>query len=363
MKIIFFDSTTAFLCKNSASNTKVKIMVEAFQKRCETLVIDNLNGIPYIPHNNTKDSIRCIYFPQKSLLKNYYKAYKNLRHTNNPFIITSSARLSNILFFIILRLFMKFKLLYLFHEYHSSLETHIWHKLKGYLFDKTFGYICNAILPISEYLKEKSIKFNKPIFKVPILYQYNYDFTKPVVTNNNFTYCGHIGYRRVINIIIQSFINLNFNDSELNLILYGSDDEIKTLQNELIEFKNIKIIQNLSNQELQNIYKKSKALLIPLDEKNKQDKARFSQKIAEYLAAGRPIITVKTGEIPYYFKDMENAFICDSLSTENIMQKMKFCLEHNNICDLIGYQGYLLGKKEFESSKCIEELYYFLQKI
>ena len=363
MEIVFFDSTTAFLLKNSASNTKVKIMVEAFQEKCETLVIDNLNGISYIPDNKIKNGIQCVYFPSKNILRNYYKAYKHLKKTDTPFIITSSARLSNIVFFIILRLLMKFKLLYLFHEYHSSLETNKLNKGKGYIFDNTFAYICNAILPISEYLTVKSLKFNKPIFKVPILYQYDNALTKIETANKSFTYCGHIGYRRVIDIIIQAFVKLNIKDTELNMILYGADNEIKALHSELIKYKNIRIIQNLSNKDLQSLYKKSTALLIPLDEKNEQDKARFSQKIAEYLASGRPIITVNVGEIPFYFEDMKNAFICKSLSPENITEKMKFCLDNKEICDTVGYNGYLLGREKFESSKCIEQLYHFLQKI
>ena len=54
------------------------------------------------------------------------------------------------------------------------------------------------------------------------------------------------------------------------------------------------------------------------DEKSLQDRARFSQKIAEYLMAQRPIITVDTGDIPYYFTHGKNAYILKTLSVEQL---------------------------------------------
>ena len=53
------------------------------------------------------------------------------------------------------------------------------------------------------------------------------------------------------------------------------------------------------------MYKNATAHLIPLSN-SIQDTARFPNKISEYLASAKPIITTDVGEIKHYFKDMDN---------------------------------------------------------
>jgi len=78
----------------------------------------------------------------------------------------------------------------------------------------------------------------------------------------------------------------------------------------------------VSRQELWTLYAGAVALLAPLDS-SERSRARFPWKIAEYLAAGRPVITNGVGEIPRYFTDGENALVARPDDEEDFASKIE----------------------------------------
>ena len=74
--------------------------------------------------------------------------------------------------------------------------------------------------------------------------------------------------------------------------------------------------------------------------------ARFSQKIAEYLATGRPVVTTAVGEIPYYFKHGVDAYVT-KFSPGEYADCLNFILEHPRAADAVGAAGHELGASEF----------------
>ena len=78
-----------------------------------------------------------------------------------------------------------------------------------------------------------------------------------------------------------------------------------------------------------------------------QDKARFSQKIAEYIGSQRPIITNNVGEIPYYFMNEKSALIVNYTS-EAFAEGMIKLIQDPYLADKIGNEGYNIGIQHFE---------------
>ena len=91
----------------------------------------------------------------------------------------------------------------------------------------------------------------------------------------------------------------------------------------------------------------AKALLIPLTD-SIQDKARFPQKISEYLASGNPIITTNFGEVPFYFHDQKNALVANEYDINEYAGKFDFIVENPDISMQIGRNGKLTGLKFFD---------------
>ena len=53
-----------------------------------------------------------------------------------------------------------------------------------------------------------------------------------------------------------------------------------------------------------------------------EDIARFPNKISEYTAAHGLIVTTNFGEVPYYFKDGDNAIVANECSVSSISHKL-----------------------------------------
>ena len=108
-------------------------------------------------------------------------------------------------------------------------------------------------------------------------------------------------------------------------------------------------------------YRRGLALIIPLDPYYDQDKARFSQKIAEYLSTKSAILTNKVGEINCYFKDDE--IITCEFNKESFAKTFKWIELHPEECKTTGIKGFERGNKEFCYKIVGKKLYYFLDSI
>lgn len=124
----------------------------------------------------------------------------------------------------------------------------------------------------------------------------------------------------------------------------------------------IDIKSRLPYSELYYEYLTASALLIPLDPDSEQDKARFSQKIAEYLSTGTPVISCKVGEIPYYFEDRKNMIFAD-YTIEGFADSMLWIQNNEGKARSIGNAGFQTGVKFFDYKLFGNKLHEFLQNI
>jgi glycosyltransferase involved in cell wall biosynthesis len=226
-------------------------------------------------------------------------------------------------------------------------------KMKHVLFDKYFMKFVDGILPISEYLIEhlKRRGYSKPYLKVPPLCDFKlFVQEKQQGEENYFLYVGTLGYMEAIEFIVEAFDKTENNDYYLHMVVNGNAEQNKVLDGLLSKMKKkdkVKIFSNLKYSVLLHKYIHAKALLIPLTD-SIQDKARFPQKISEYLASGNPIITTNFGEVPYYFKDKENALVAMEYSADEYATKMDFVMKNPDASVTIGKRGKETGLKYFD---------------
>lgn len=240
----------------------------------------------------------------------------------------------------------------LFHEWHIGFkDLPLWKKIEANVRDRTFGYFLNVVFPISHFLVEKSKHFHRPIAVLPILG----DFSRvPMVCKMRyyFSYCCSVEYLLRCPLVLDAFAILVQTNPKVKLILVlsGYDwkrKEIDSLISEYSLSNNVIIRTKVPQEELYQIYECSIGLLIPLDPNSLQDKARFSQKIAEYVATKRPIITSAVGEIPYYFKNEESAIIAD-YTVGGYHKAMEKLLLNPELADKVGEGGYVVGASNFD---------------
>jgi glycosyltransferase involved in cell wall biosynthesis len=269
-------------------------------------------------------------------------------------------------FYFLLSKILHFKVILHYVEFRSKIKgRNILYRINDYFFDNYAFSLCNKVIPISTFLNNRILKIcpnNKTIIIPPICDFVFFDSIIPESTENRYlVYCGSANYDEVILFIIESYLKIKDKSNiDLHLIINGSITNPKIL--ELIESNKNKILifSRLSYEHLIAKYKGSLAQLIPLRD-TVQDYARFPQKICEYLASGRPIVTTNFGEIPNYFEDGKNAIVASGFDTDTYSHKLQWVINNPNKLDRISKNSYATGVKLFNTNSYILKLEKFIK--
>ena len=108
-------------------------------------------------------------------------------------------------------------------------------------------------------------------------------------------------------------------------------------------------------------YKNAKALLIPIRD-TEQDNARFPNKIAEYSAAKKPIITTNSGVVKRYFNE-ESAFISKNYCIKEYSSIIDLAIANPEIALKKSIKCYEIGRKHFDINSHSSNLDMFLNDI
>lgn len=229
-----------------------------------------------------------------------------------------------------------------------------WTQINDWLLDKWVIKWFDGALPISNKLLEyyKSVSPDKPYMKVPIICDFEKFEVSKQETEKYFLYCGSIGFREVIDFIIESFKRI-IDDNNVKLFMIvsgGTKKQTLQLEQEINSFfvnDPVILFSNIPYNELVDLYRNAAALLIPL-RPTIQDASRFPHKIGEYLASGNPVITTNIGEIKNYFEDGKTALVSEKYEISEFADKMKFVLNNAEEAIKIGDRGKELGLREFD---------------
>ena len=249
-------------------------------------------------------------------------------------------------------------------EKRSDIETNnLYKRANFYLLDKYSIKFFDKIIPISTvldtYLKDKKVKV--PTLVIPSICDFKFiesiKYTKEK-KEDFFLFCSSTAYEEVISFVIDSYLKINTNKVKLYLVLNGPLSEalssrIKT-NNDSIE-----LYKNLDYSDLISLYKNAKALLIPL-RNTIQDKARFPQKICEYIASKGIVITTRIGDVSNYFENEKNTLIASQYSTADFSEKMEWVLLNESKLIDIKEESYRNGLNYFNTSSYNDVIAEFL---
>lgn len=381
MNVVFLDCTQNLGYQFSAGNTKVEMLALALKSQGDKIyVINELDGCSKISKRETlvlPNIEEVITYPITAggafcSFLNIPLLFKDLKRLYNPneknILILESQYIHIYYLYVLIGQCLGYKIAVISHEWLPTVKRKYWvQNISAALYAKTFGYGINGILPISEYIIDKTKHFKKPYLKTPILASFPKEIAK-VQKGNYFLYCVYADYYRVISLLLDGYKKYyiqSHNSYNLILVLSGTDTQIQRIKDyilsEELESKVI-ILTKLPYSELLSHFSSSKALIIPLDPNHVQDTARFSQKIAEYLSSGTPIISNNVGEIKNYFTDREN-IILSEFSAEGFAKAFTWVQTHPEASEKIGINGFNLGKDKFDALNFGADLHQFLQSI
>jgi glycosyltransferase involved in cell wall biosynthesis len=256
----------------------------------------------------------------------------------------------------ILSKLFKFKLLIQYVEFRSSLpeRQNIFMHFNDILFDSYSFYLCDGIIVISEYLKNRAISKKKSVsyIKVPTICDFD-EFRNKLKNEpgDYLMYCSSIGYFPVIEFIIDLFCKLRESDiyrGRLILAIGVGDPNDHFYRKLVIKIKecgyteSIVLKTNVPHLELISLYQEAEFLIVPIRNIPK-DIAGFHHKVGEYCAAGKPIISNDLGEMKYYFRDGISAILAPEYTIESYTQKLNEIINDRDRLASIAEAGRKVG--------------------
>lgn len=223
-------------------------------------------------------------------------------------------------------------------------------KLNDIIFEALVPRIFKKFIAIGSLLQNEIIRKNSAAVVALIPPVSRFDLIEKIPRINRskpyFLYCASLAYEDVAWFVIESFLLLKRSDVDLVLVLNG---KLSSRIREICEInESVKIFSGLDYDVLIGMYKGAYALLIPL-RNTAQDCARYPQKITEYLACGRPIISCEVGEIGESFTHGINALLAARYDVCDYANMMRLALDSPERLEKISHFGYLLGIKMFDT--------------
>lgn len=223
-------------------------------------------------------------------------------------------------------------------------------KMNDRLYDLIATALFSRFITISSALEEMVLSKDKAarVVSIPPVFRFEVMENVPAIVRGRpyFVYCASSAYEDVIWFVIESYNSMENAEADLVLIINGPlsarvDAACK-------ENFRITLHSNVEYKQLLSLYKGALALLIPL-RNTPQDIARYPQKITEYLASGRPIISTRFGEVGRHFAHQETALLAQDYDVAQFAELMDLALTQRVILDKISHKGYELGLQLFDS--------------
>ena len=333
----------------------------------EGIKYEYCSGTIYRPHGFVNRNLQKL----KGFVAEFLSIAKYLRQENIESFFITSFSVSQLIYYKLLAKVSGVKILLDVVEYNSQMDDRngFSMQINDWLYEK-YGYrfmdgICVISDLLNDYVNAKAPKI--PVLKIPVIFNYErIDASdKDYKVESYQLFCGSAYYLKTILFILEAFKRVEGADFSLKMILNGLPEQLNTVNQWLTEHpkgEQIKILSNLSDEELYTEYKNASALLIPLLNR-KQDIARFPQKISEYLATANPVLSTPVGEIEKYFVHEKTALIAKEVTPESFAEIMASAQINKELAQKIGEAGRILGAETFDYKKIGATLSEFIQEL
>ncbi len=230
--------------------------------------------------------------------------------------------------------------------------------------EKAFKYeypLVDAVLPISDSLMDIAKRYCSAkckYLKVPILVDFDHFTLLERAAESDFPYIFHSGtlteQKDGILGMIEAFGKVvNSSHPELRFISTGSYEKsvhskaILELINKYHLKDKIIFLGYISYEQLKDYL--SKATMVIINKyQNEQNTYCFSTKLAEYLAASKPVIISDYGEAANWLKDKESAILFPAGNKAALVKSIEYVLDYQSECKTMGKKGQEVCRNNFD---------------
>jgi glycosyltransferase involved in cell wall biosynthesis len=247
--------------------------------------------------------------------------------------------------------------------------------LQNWLLTTSSFIFVDGLITISSFLEQRVAKFNekrkhqRPSILIPTLVNSdNYKCDEPYDPNGDLLFCGILDQTDIVLFLLKVASQLKKNGFPRKLIITGKafiEQNLEIIRQEItrLELSQLIVLTGyVSDEELKKLYCTASALLAPLPS-GERSIARFPNKIGEYLASGRPVVTTAIGDIPKYLIDKESAYLVKPDDIEGFTGAIIEILKNPKPANEIGKKGMEVAIRMFNPKDNGKKILQFINDI
>lgn len=233
--------------------------------------------------------------------------------------------------------------------------------------------LCDGILCISRFLVDfykKNGVNPKKLFLIPSTVdpsRFVQTGSKPI----NYFYVGYFGSltfkRDSVDILIKAFSKIAQAHPEVRLVLGGfCSDEVKKQIVDLVTVQKITdkviLVEYLTRQEILG-YITHADILVMARSKDMESDASYPSKLTEFLATGKPVVSVNVGEISDFLTDNKDAFLVEPGDSVAMAEKLNYIINKYEVARQVGLKGKELTASVFNYNYQAKRLLDFVNSL
>lgn len=165
-------------------------------------------------------------------------------------------------------------------------------------------------------------------------------------------FCGALGRLPEVERALRSFQEVSrvVPDAELLIVGTGPPDRVaraRDLADALDLGQTVSFVGEVPREELPALLATAQVLILPRPA-GVFSSAGLPNKLGEYLATGRPVVTTATGDIPLFLQDGVEAYLVDPADEDAFSTRLLHVLQHPQEAALVGARGREAALREFD---------------
>ncbi len=335
-------------------------------------------GIPYYNAFNRVNRSPSFFARRWHKLKKYVRTYQLIRTISGQDKVLAINRWSDIPFtqfycWLLSRIF-GIKIITECNEH--PLRYHqegAWRRWSGRIRFRLDAFFSDGILCISNYLvrfhKDRGVAQRK-LFLLPSTVdptRFNQVGERPI---NDFYigYFGSLTFRRDdIGVLLDAYSILHKNGKTAKLVLGGfcTEPERQKIRERITELgiqDGVLLVEYLSRNEILR-YIGHADILVMVRARDLESDASYPSKLTEFLASGRPVLSVNVGEVAEYLEDGVSAFLVPPGDSEAMAAKLNQMIDQYSQTLAVGMKGKELTQTVFNYNYQAKRLIGYIQQI
>lgn len=225
---------------------------------------------------------------------------------------------------------------------------------------------CDGILAVSSYLasfwKDQGVAEER-LLVTPTAIRESSFITAPSPRTSSAMYIGNLSHREIVYLIdICADIKQRIPGFHLTIFGDATGDQRTDLQKVIIArglVGTVSIEAPVRSVDLPPILIGADVLILPRARGEFSD-AGFPNKLGDYLATGRPVITTNVGDIPRYLVDKESAFLVEPDNCDAFVETLYHVLSNKELADSVGLGGRIVAQRLFDSASVAKQIVAFI---